>query len=247
MIALLRSTALRRAACAFALCSPSAHATIATVFDSFEFGPSENGWVWENSQDEMITTGGGDPGAWVDTGLLYLARHPAFLAEPAPGTPLAIALASGRLRAASVDIQRLDETGVQGCQQTHLAGSFVSLALFDLHSDPDPYIWAHTDGSISPAFPDGFFRWMTASFTVPPASTETPPGWILHVPAGFAYTWADLLANIDDIRFYVGDPEPLQPSSCSHLGADNALVTYDDETIYFDGFDAPQFPGRAAD
>lgn len=243
MIERLRSLAVRCAiACAFAAQGVSAHAAPATVHDTFEEGRNPNGWLWINTEAATITESGGNPGAWVDTGLLYLSRHPTFLAEPAAGTPLALALASGRLRSASIDLQRLDESGVQGCQQTHLAASFVSLALFDLHTAA-PYIWAHTDAQASPAFPDGFFPWLTASFEVPPASTDTPPGWTLHVPPGVSYTWADLLANIDDIRFYVGDPEPQATSSCSHLGADNVSVTWDDEAIFADGFDTPPAPG----
>lgn len=247
MIATFRFTAARHVALnVFVLCGACAHGAAVVVDDAFEDGMNPNGWIWTNTQEATLTDAGGNPGAWVDTGLLYLARHPAFLAEPAPGTPLAIALASGRLRSASIDLQRIDESGVQGCQQTHLDASFVSLALFDLHTN-EQYIWAHTTADASPSFPAGAFPWVTASFIVPPPSTDTPAGWTLHVPPGVPYTWADMLANIDDIRFYVGDPEPLAPSSCSHLGADNAVVTYDDEQIFADGFDQSVAPESYVD
>jgi len=47
--------------------------------------------------------------------------------------------------------------------------------------------------------------------------------------------------NIDGVRFYVGDPDQFAFSACSHLGADNIVVTYtaaEGDVVFADGFDA---------
>lgn len=206
------------------------------VVDDFESGLNPNEWGWANVfGDAAINPQGGNPGAWVDTGAPYFAVHPYFISEPPAGSPLQVALASGSLQTAAIDLQRLDTTDISGCLPTHLQASFVSLALFDLHS-ADVMIEAHTtDG---PAFPFGAFPWLTASFDIPSGALDTPSGWELAVPDGLDYTWSDLMQNIDGIRFFVGNPDQSAFSACSHLGADNAIVMYGgDDSIFANGFD----------
>jgi hypothetical protein len=210
-----------------------------SVVDTFEDGANPNEWGWTNVfGPALITPDGGNPGAWVDTDVPYFATHPHLISQPPAGSALQIALASGTLNTASVDMQRIDTTGVQGCQPTHLQASFVSLGLFDLHSS-DFMIEART--TQGPMFPEGAFPWFTASFDIPSAATDTPPGWELVVPDGLTYTWADLMRNIDGMRFFIGDPDQIAFSACSHLGADNVVVIYGD-TLFVDGFDGSGAP-----
>lgn len=211
----------------------------AQVVDDFESGANPNGWSWTNIDGEAtITPFGGNPGRWIDTGAPYFAGHPHLISVPPAGSALRTALASGHLQAASIDIERLDTTSVVGCQPTHLQASFVSLALFDFHS-ADLEIQAHTTADPRAAFAAGAFPWQTVAFTIPAASAQTPPGWELDVPPGIDYTWADLMHNIDGLRFYIGDPDQFAFSACSHLGADNVVVTYagGGDVIFRDGFD----------
>jgi hypothetical protein len=216
----------------------SAYADAERVVDDFEMASNPDQWGWTNVfGDAKITTEGGNPGAWIDTSTGYFAVHPYLVSEPPANSRLHAALASGHLQSASIDLQRLDTTDVSGCQPTHLQASFVSLSLIDLHSSNEE-IKAHTTADISPAFPAGFFAWQTASFTIPSNSIDTPSGWILHTPAGSNYTWADLMRNIDSLRFYVGNPDQSAFSACSHLGADNVVINYtvDVDAIFTDGF-----------
>jgi len=208
------------------------------VVDDFESDTNPNEWGWTNSSASTanIVMDGGNPGAWADSGVPYFAQHPNFTAVPPAGSTLQVALASGSLHTASIDIQRLDTTGVQGCLPTHNAAGFVSIELMDLHTAAS-VSEAHT--TYGPMFPDGAFPWQTASFTIPSDATDTPPGWELNADPDLNYTWAELMHNIDGIRFFVGDPDALTFSACAHLGADNAIVTYgtDIDTIFIDGFD----------
>jgi len=230
---------LRRVALAIAVCSLSLPAQATRVVDSFEGGANPNEWGWTNVfGPATIAPDGGNPGAWVDTEVPYFATHPHFISQPPIGSALQVALASGTLQTASIDLQRLDTTGVQGCQPTHLQASFVSLGLFDLHTSEFQIEARTTQG---PMFPLGPFPWFTASFDIPSGATETPAGWELDVPDGVTYTWADLMRNIDGMRFFVGDPDQTAFSACSHLGADNVIVTYGD-SLFTDGFDGSDAP-----
>ena len=231
---------LRHVALAVAVSSLSWPAHAQRVVDTFESSANPNAWGWTNVfGDATITPDGGNPGAWVDTQVPYFAQHPHFISAPPPGSALQAALASGTLHTASIDLQRLDTTGVSGCQPTHLQASFVSLGLFDLHSSDIITIEGRT--TEGPMFPLGPFPWFTASFDIPSEATETPPGWELVVPEGMTYTWADLMRNLDGMRFYVGDPDQTAFSACSHLGADNVVVTYGD-SLFTDGFDGSGAP-----
>lgn len=221
-----------------------------TVTDNFEkttplgFNTNPNNWAWANIFDALtVTPQGGNPGAWADTGLLYFAAHPNFTALPPPGSKLRTALESADLRSASIDIQRLDTTDVQGCNPTHLQDSFIALTLVDEHSGDFSIEGRTTFGA---SFPLGPFPWQTASFVIPSDATDTPPGWELvnnndNLPD---YSWADLMHNLDAIGFYVGNPDQHAFSACSHLGADNAIVTYGD-SIFPDGFEVPNAGGPA--
>lgn len=218
----------------------------AEVVEDFESGANPDGWNWANLADgATIVRDDGNPGAWMDTGAPYFAGHPYLISVPPSGSALQSALASGRLRSASIDIRRFDTTGVTGCQPTHLQASFVSLALFDLHS-ADLEIQAHTTAAASAAFPAGAFPWRSAGFAIPAADPQTPPGWQLDVPPGIDYTWADLMRNVDGVRFYVGDPDQFAFSACSHLGADNVVIAYEaveDDIVFRSSFEDGECAG----
>ncbi|MEP7042448.1 MAG: hypothetical protein ABI843_05265 [Dokdonella sp.] len=209
------------------------------VVDDFESGTNPNQWGWTNSSASvaMIEPDGGNPGAWADSSVPYFVDHPNFTALPPAGTPLRAALASGTLHTASIDLQRLDTSDVSGCFPIYDLPSTVTLELEHLRGN-DSAIEAHT--TLGPDSPGGFFPWLTASFTIPSEATDTPPGWVLNADPDLNYTWPELMQNIDLIRFFVVSPDDITYSACWHLGADNVIVSYgdDSDTIFADGFDA---------
>jgi hypothetical protein len=228
------------------LALPAAAVQATQVVDDFESGTDPNNWSWlSGSPSNVIGNGviqaeGGNPGAWFDSTAPYFAGHPNFTAVPAAGTPLRVALDSGTLHSASIDMQRLDTSSVENCHPVYDLPSTFTLQLFDLHtvgSDPPTQIEAHTtDG---PASPGGTFPWTSASFTIPSDATDVPPGWVLNAPPELNYTWADLMHNIDGIAFFPISPEEITFDSCWELGADNVVVGYGeaDDAIFADGFD----------
>jgi len=226
----------------FALLAVTATAGAEQVVDDFESGTNPNQWGWSNSTDSVanIVMDGGDPGAWAESPDAYFVDHPNFTALPPAGSPLRAALDSGTLHAASVNLQRLD---TDGCLPVYTLPSTLTLSLIDTHT-ADYVIEAHTtDGKTSPT--TGPFGWLSAKFTIPSEATDTPPGWVLNVAPDLNYTWADLMHNIDGIRFFVVSPDDITFSSCWDLGADNAVVTYgttDDDTVFADDFDGAAPP-----
>jgi hypothetical protein len=218
----------------------AAHA--AEVVDDFESGTNPNEWGWTNGGGGAFTIepDGGNPGAWLDSGAPYFSDHPNLTAYPPAGSTLRDALASGTLVSASVDIERLDTSGVEGCHPVYDLPSTFTLMLSDLHtvpSEPPTVIEAHTvDGPESPL--EGPFPWMNVSFAIPSDASAVPPGWVLNAPPELGYTWADLMHNIDGISFFVIAPDEFTFDSCWQLGADNVTVVYGDgDAIFADGFD----------
>jgi len=220
--------------CTLALAA-AAPAAAEQVIDDFEAGTNPNQWGWTNNNGGAFTIvpDGGNPGAWLDSGVPYYSDHPNLTALPPPGSALQAALASGTLHAAAFDVQRLD---APDCLPTYTLPSTFTLSLIDIHSDAS-VIEAHTtDGPAAPT--DGPFPWMTAAFTIPSESTDVPPGWVLNAPPELGYTWQDLMHNIDGIRFFVVDPEEITYDACWHLGADNIVIGYGaGDAIFADGFD----------
>jgi len=225
---------------ALALLATSATLHATDVVDDFESGTNPNQWGWTNNNGGVFTIvpDGGNPGAWLDSGVPYRSDHPNLTSLPPAGTPLRDALDSGSLQSASIDLQRLDASSVVGCFPTYTLPSTFSLSLIDIHTDA-AVIEAHTiDGPPAPT--DAPFSWLNVAFTIPSDATDVPPGWVLNAPPELGYTWQDLMHNIDGIRFWIVNPEQITFDACSHLGADNIVITYGtaDDTIYANGFDA---------
>jgi len=218
----------------FLAASATVHA--AEVVDDFESGSNPNQWGWSVSGSPFtIQPDGGNPGAWMDSGVPYMTTHANLTAVPPQGSALRVALASGTLAAARIDFEQLDTTGVAGCFPRVSGSGPFTLKLFDLHSSPDgSLIEAHT--LAGPPTPVAPFPWQTASFTIPSASTDVPPGWKLNAGGLEGYTWSTLMKNIDGISFYPGNPYINGIDGCWHLGADNVVVTYAD-AIFADGFE----------
>jgi len=222
----------------FAAPAAIVHAT--EVIDDFESGTNPNAWGWSVSGSPYtIEPVGGNPGAWLDSGVPYMAEHASLAAVPAAGTALREALASGLMTSARIDFEQLDASDVDGCFPPAGPTGPFTLMFMDLHDGPGgALIEAHTlDGPPTNGAP---FPWTTATFPIPSASgDDVPPGWRLNNAGVDGYTWTTLMHNIDGIAFYVGDPHVSHFKGCWHIGADNIVVTYGviPDEIYSDGFD----------
>lgn len=229
---------MRLVVVALALAVPAAHAT--EVIDTFEAGTNPAQWGWTNNGGGafIIQPDGGNPGAWLDSGVPYFSDHPNLTSIPPSGTALSDALASGTLVSARFDVEQLDTSDVTNCHPTSDTPSLFTLEFIDLHSDPGGgVIEAHTEDG--PPTPGGPYAWQTVSFPIPSDATDVPSNWVLNAPPEDNYTWQDLMHNIDGIRLFVVSPDDITFDSCWHLGADNIVVAYDEavDTIAADGFD----------
>lgn len=223
-------------ALAFAL--PAVHAT--EVIDTFESGDNPAQWGWTNNGGGayIIEPDGGNPGAWLDSGVPYFSDHANLTSIPADGTALRDALASGTLVSARFDVEQLDTSDVENCHPTNTDPSLFTLELIDIHSDTGgAVIEAHTENG--PPTPGGFYPWQTVAFPIPSDASDVPDGWVLNAPPEDDYTWQDLMHNIDGIRLFVVNPEDITFDSCWHLGVDSIVVAYDEpaDTIAADDFD----------
>ena len=108
------------------------------VVDDFESGTNPNEWGWTNGGGGAFTIqpDGGNPGAWLDSGVPYFSDHPNLTSYPPEGSALRTALASGQLVSASVDIERLDTSAVNNCHPVYDLPSNFTLELSDLHTIP---------------------------------------------------------------------------------------------------------------
>src|SRR5690242_37216 len=188
----VRRSAMKRALVVLAAVLLPTVAGATEVIDDFESGTNPNQWGWTNGSggNFIIEPDGGNPGAWLDSGVPYFSDHPNLTSLPPDGSALRDALASGTITAARFDVERLDTTDVTNCHPTATEASTFSLAFFDIHSDPGgAVIEAHYDDG--PASPAGFWPWMSVTFTVNSSAADTPPGWVLNAPPELNYTWQD--------------------------------------------------------
>ena len=75
---------------ALALLATSATLHATDVVDDFESGTNPNQWGWTNNNGGVFTivADGGNPGAWLDSGVPYRSDHPNLTSLPPAGTPL---------------------------------------------------------------------------------------------------------------------------------------------------------------
>ncbi len=197
-------------------------ACAAQVVEDFESGNPDQ-WAW--TLGAVLKVDGGNPGAWLDSGLGYIAQHPFVFVAPPAGSAFYTALRSDSLNSVKFDFARLDPGE---CFPPALdAGTTFALELADFHSSPGA-IYSATFVS-DMAVPDVPTTWQTFSFDIPPDAPSTPAGWALTLPHGVNYGWSDLLHNVDAIVIFVGNPFAPTTSQCRRLGIDNVVVTYGDD------------------
>jgi hypothetical protein len=207
------------------------------VVDTFENDANPNQWSWAGGDPASgagINDSGGHPGPWMDSGVPFINFEPQIVSFPPAGSALRAALDSAEVRTASIDLERLDASDVQTCQQHNYGFKTFAFAFNDFHSGDLPISGISTAG---PAAPFEYYPWTRVRFAIPSDSPTTPRGWVL-VNAPHGYTWADLMHNTDSVSFFAFFSPFLQPGACWHLGADNIVITYGArDGIFDDAFD----------
>jgi hypothetical protein len=167
------------------------------TFDSGSFGWS---WGWA----EWIETTGGNPGAYLHGDICCAYWPDAFNTSTFTGNYRNAGLAS-----LGIDLIMLQGSG---------EGRQVALTLLTDNNTPQGEDdWgAFVVGSDGPV-PGG--GWLSYDFIIPAQEDTLPPGW--QVWGTTAGAWADLMQDVDEVRFTIGDPTWSYVESPWTVGMDN--------------------------
>lgn len=192
-----------------------------TVVETFETGGNEGGWSFGNAF-ESITQDGARSGS-------YLRNVFLDTIAPSPATQRGVASAfTGDYRARGVSLLGLDfrlfrvDFTAQGREMSLIlindAGTpqdgFDDCGVFTIGNK-----WLPHPGRV----------WKSFDFVVPSALTVMPPQWGRFGDCG-AMTddevWNHVLTDVDQVRFFGGDPELFYIFQVWDVGLDNPRITF---------------------
>jgi len=188
-----------------------------TVVETFETGGNEGGWTWGGPNQSVQATGG-NPGHY-----LYIPFLDTF--APQPRTTIPTSEFGGNYEAQGVvsigiDLVTFDVDFSAG-------GRPLSLMLFNNNGTPGNGSddWgAYIIGPTNIPLPGQ--GWLSYDFPVPSQSPALPPGWVMTGNVG-SHTWSELMTDVDEVRYFYGDPELVFIFQAWELGLDNPRITKD--------------------
>lgn len=213
----LRVLALAGAVAGASLASPAGAATFVETFTS----ANEGAWGY-GVGNESVHTSGGHPGAY-----LYEPLVDTF--APQPRTALGLASEfTGDYQALGVTAVGIDLITFD--VDFSAAGRPLSLILYSDNGTPGNFSddWgAYTIGPSNIPLPGE--GWKAYDFAVPAGSASLPAGWsfIQFGPNSPPPTWSALITDVDQLRFFYGDPELFFIFQQWELGLDNPRITKD--------------------
>ena len=185
-----------------------AQVTSVVTFDSGKFG-----WSWGVGPNEWIELTGGNPGAYLHGDICCPYWPYAFNTSSFVGNYQYFGIASLGIDLLTLqNYASLDPTGGR------------RLALMLLNDNDTPRVaddWgAFVLGSDAPTVGAG---WLSYDFLVLAQETALPPGWNMwHTTVN---TWAELIQDVDEVRFIFGDPTLNYVESSWVVGMDNVRFT----------------------
>ena len=188
--------------------------------ETFEGGSNVGGWLY-GGPGETIETTGGNPGAYL---------HSPFLDTfaPQPRTSGPDSVFTGNFQARNVSSIGLDLITID--VDFSAAGRPLSLLLVSYAGTPaDPSDdWAAY--FIGPAdVPEPGEGWLSYSFAVPSQATSLPPGWqtLVFGPTLPPPDWNAVITDVDEVRFFYGNPEDFFIFQVWNVGLDNVTIVAD--------------------
>jgi hypothetical protein len=202
-----------------AIIAVSASWSLADTFvETFDSG-NEGGWTY-GGPGESIVGAGGNPGAYLDSGILDT-----FAAQLRTST--ASNAFVGNYRAMGVTGVGVDL--IQILNTTTTGGRPCTLMLiYDNGTPADPLddTAAYFLGPNIPDFGDG---WLSYEYPVPSADVALPPGWLLlnlgDSGAPPNHDWDTVIQNVSKTQFFYGDPTFFFIFQQWVVGADNVRIT----------------------
>lgn len=198
-------------------CAPAFADTFTETFDN---GSNVGGWLY-GGPGETIETSGGNPGAY-----LHSPSIDTFAPQPRTSGPDSVF--TGNFQARNVSVIGIDLITI--AVDFSAAGRPLTLMLLSdagTPGNPNDDWAAYLIGPQNVPVPgDG---WVSFSFPVPSQSPTLPPGWqtIALGPNSPPPDWNDLITDVDEVRFFYGDPTFVFIFQMWDVGLDNVTITAD--------------------
>jgi hypothetical protein len=216
--------------CALAsLVLASAPASADTFTETFDNGSNVGGWLY-GGPGETIESSGGNPG-W------YLHSPSLDTFAPQPRTSGPDSVFTGDFQGRNVSVIGIDLITI--AVDFSAAGRPLTLMLVSDAGTPgngnDDWAAYLIGPQEVPVPGDG---WLSFSFDVPSQSTTLPPGWqtIELGPNSPPPDWNELIGDVDQVRFFYGNPEDFFIFQVWNVGLDNVTLTADVVPVELTGF-----------
>ena len=211
------------------LLAAAAPACAASTFtETFTAGSNTGGWLY-GGPGETIETTGGNPGAFYHSPTLdTFAPQPRTTGD---------SIFTGDFRARNVTAIGIDLITI--AVDFSAAGRPLTLMLVSDAGTPgngnDDWAAYFMGAALVPVPGQG---WASFSFTVPSQSPSLPPGWqtIALGPSAPAPDWNDVITDVDQVRFFYGDPQNIFIFQMWNVGLDNVSITGDVVPVELSGF-----------
>lgn len=201
-----------------------------TFTETFTGGSNTGGWLY-GGPGETIEATGGNPGAY-----LHSPALDTFAPQPRTSGPDSVFTRDFRARnvtAIGIDLITI-------AVDFSAAGRPLSLMLLSdagTPGDPNDDWAAYFIGPVNVPVPgDG---WASFSFAVPSQATSLPPGWqtlALGPNSPPVPDWNDVITDVDQVRFFYGDPTGFFIFQMWDVGLDNVTVVGDIVPVELLGF-----------
>jgi hypothetical protein len=198
----------------------SAAAFADTFTETFDNGSNVGGWHY-SGPGETIETSGGNPGAY-----LHSPSLDTFAPQPRTSGPDSVF--TGDFQGRNVSVIGIDLITI--AVDFSAAGRPLTLMLISdagTPADPNDDWAAYLIGPQDVPVPGE--GWKSFSFPVPSQSPTLPAGWqtIALGPSSPPPDWNDLITDVDEVRFFYGDPTNFFIFQMWDVGLDNVTITAD--------------------
>ena len=208
---------------------PALASTANTFTETFTGGSNVGGWLY-GGPGETIEAAGGNPGAYYHSPTLDT-----FAPQPRTSGPDSVF--TGNYRTRNITAIGLDLITIS--VDFSAAGRPLTLMLVSdagTPADPNDDWAAYFMGAVNVPVPGQ--GWASFSFAVPSQSTSLPAGWqtIALGPNSPPPDWNDVITDVDQVRFFYGDPTGFFIFQMWNVGLDNVSIVGDVVPVGLAGF-----------
>jgi len=192
---------------------------LTTFAENFEDGNNTGGWTFGNAAFEVIEPDGGNPGGFLRNFFLDT-----FAAQPR--TTLGVASPfTGDYRARGVRFVGIDLALFS--VDFSAEGRPLSVILYSDGDTPDDSAddcRVFRIGGHPTPMPNG--NWAKYRFRVPSDGDTLPPGWSVQGCVGRTddEAWNQVITDVDQLRFFTGDPDRFYIFQAFDIGMDNPTI-----------------------